>query len=207
MKKSALLFAVSLVLLFSGCAGKTSGGSGAGSGNNPVSGESTSYASDGAVSETVAGETVEKFKAQQKNTSDGAVSETAAGPNQTNASMVEIKEKLFIGQLNDIYLNQKSYLGKIIKYEGIFTQYTWVERGITYYSVYRNSPGCCGADGQAGFGVIWPEGSKETYPNENDWCEVVGTLESYVEDGQTYLRIRLDSLTVKSERGAEFVNQ
>jgi len=120
---------------------------------------------------------------------------------------VEIKEKLFLAQINDIYLNEAEYLGRTIRYEGMFTRYTWEEVGKTYYAVYRRSPGCCGADGQAGFEVIWPEGSGKAYPKENDWVQVVGTLERFEEYGQSGLRICLDSLTVKSERGAEFVSQ
>ncbi|MDR0531357.1 MAG: hypothetical protein LBG83_04750 [Oscillospiraceae bacterium] len=122
-------------------------------------------------------------------------------------TVVEIKEKMFVGQLNDIYLNRNDYLGKTIKYEGMFTKYTWEENNMTYYMVYRNSPGCCGADGEAGFEVAWPKGAGKGYPKENDWCEVVGTLESYEEDGQSFLRLALDSLTVLKKRGAEFVSQ
>jgi putative membrane protein len=124
----------------------------------------------------------------------------------TNGEVVEITEKLFIAQLNDIYLNQGEYIGKKIKYEGMFTQYSWEETGMTYHLVYRKSPGCCGADGRAGFEVLWPN-DLETYPNENDWCEVVGTLETYDENGQSYLHIVLDSLTVLETRGEEFVSQ
>ncbi|MDR2515554.1 MAG: hypothetical protein LBD02_10195 [Christensenellaceae bacterium] len=135
-------------------------------------------------------------------------------PNQPEASVaapsgdvVAIKEKMFIAQLNDVYLNQDTYLGKTIKFEGMFTQYTWDEQGLTCYLVYRNSPGCCGADGQAGFEVIWPDGSNQAYPNENDWVEAVGVLEEYEEDGYKYLRLALSSLTVLPTRGAEFVSQ
>ncbi|MDR3051105.1 MAG: hypothetical protein LBU67_05235 [Oscillospiraceae bacterium] len=124
-----------------------------------------------------------------------------------DSDTVEITESLFIAQLNDVYLNQDDYLGKKIRYEGMFTQYSWTETNMTYYLVYRNSPGCCGADGQAGFEVVWPKGSDKTYPTENDWCEVTGTLETYDENGQSYLHIVLDSLTVKGERGAAFVSQ
>jgi uncharacterized membrane protein YcgQ (UPF0703/DUF1980 family) len=134
---------------------------------------------------------------------------TAAGgqPSDRSGEVVEIPEKLFLAQLNDICLNPDDYMGKTIKYQGMLTFYYWDETDKNYYLVYRQSPGCCGADGQAGFEVIWPEGVDKGYPNENDWCEVVGTLESYVEFGQTYLRIRLESLTVLQERGLEFVSQ
>jgi len=129
------------------------------------------------------------------------------GTAPASRDVVEIKEKLFIAQLNDVYLNQDDYLGKTIKYEGMFTRFLLAGKGTTYCLVYRNSPGCCGADGMAGFVVAWPDGTDKTYPSENDWCEVVGTLETYEENGQSHLRIILDSLTVKSKRGAEFVSQ
>jgi len=130
---------------------------------------------------------------------------TSTAP-EVNGEVVEITEALFVSQLNDVYLNLDDYVGKTIKFEGMFMQYTWEIMGMTYYVVYRDSPGCCGNDGQAGFEVIWPEGSNKGYPNDNDWCEVVGRLETYEENGFTYPRIVLDTLTVKQERGAEFVS-
>jgi len=157
----------------------------------------------GCKSENAAGNAVNANQSRDAVTDSASYADTS----QNTENVVEIKEKLFIAGINDIYLNQDDYLGKTIKYEGMFTSYTWAEKGITYYLVYRNSPGCCGADGQAGFEVLWSDEANKTYPNENDWVEAVGTLESYDEDGYAYLRLRLDSLTVKTERGAEFVSQ
>ncbi|MDR0917772.1 MAG: hypothetical protein LBM93_00755 [Oscillospiraceae bacterium] len=45
------------------------------------------------------------------------------------------------------------------------------------------------------------------YPKEGDWCEVMGRLETYEENGVDYLRINLTSLTVLEKRGAEYVRQ
>ena len=137
----------------------------------------------------------------------GGVSPTPAEVNPSADDVVEIRERLFVAQINEIYLNEKDYLGKTIKLEGMFTQYTWQEMNMTYYMVYRNSPGCCGADGQAGFEVVWPEGAQQPFPNENDWVEAVGTLSKYEEAGGTYLHVVLTSLTVLPTRGAEFVSQ
>ena len=117
--------------------------------------------------------------------------------------VVEIREKMFIAQTNDIYLNAEDYLGKTIRYEGIFDVDFWAEMGTTYYYVIRYGPGCCGDDGDAGFEVRW-EGA---YPEQNDWVEAVGVLEAYEEDGYQYLRLALSSLTVLPTRGAEFVSQ
>ena len=119
-----------------------------------------------------------------------------------DSDVVEISEKLFIAQTNDIYINTEDYLGKTIKYEGIFKSYYWEEADTTYYYVIRYGPGCCGYDGEAGFAVAW-DGQ---WPGEDDWCEAVGILEAYEENGFQYLRLSLTSLTVKDERGAEYVS-
>ncbi|MDR2111317.1 MAG: hypothetical protein LBP32_08430 [Spirochaetaceae bacterium] len=127
---------------------------------------------------------------------------------QGRDEVVEIKEKMFITQINDVYLNPEDYMGKILKLEGIF-QSTPIDYGEPYYFVLRYGPGCCGYDGNAGFEVIWDKSfSPDTaYPRNNDWVEAVGVLGSYEEDGYPYLCIALSSLTVKRERGAEFVTQ
>ena len=115
----------------------------------------------------------------------------------------EIKEKLFIAQTNDIYYNADDYLGKTIKYEGIYKAYSWEEDNLIYYYVIRYGPGCCGNDGEAGFEIVW----NGEHPNEDDWVEAIGVLEEYEEDGYKYLRLVLTSLTVLPKRGAEYVSQ
>jgi len=125
----------------------------------------------------------------------------------TKGDTVEIRERLFVAQINDIYLNAEDYIGKVIKYEGLFTHEDWEEMNISFNMVYRKSPGCCGFDGQAGFEVYWSDGSAREYPKESDWCEVVGILETYELLGTNVLRIRLQSLTVLDKRGKEFVSQ
>ena len=120
-----------------------------------------------------------------------------------NSDVIEISEKVFIAQTNDIYINTEDYLGKTIKYEGIFQSYYYDVTDTTYYSVIRYGPGCCGFDANAGFEVEW-DGD---YPEQNDWVEAVGTLETYEEGGAQYLRLKLSSLKVLPVRGAEFVQQ
>jgi hypothetical protein len=156
---------------------------------------------------------------------DGAVpggQGTAKGAKRTAPETVdlEIREKLFIAQTNDVYLNPEDYLGKTIKLEGLvkFQQYAGEEK--QYCFVIRYGPGCCGNDGEAGFEVAWDKpqpyagpGSVKTlppgplYPKENAWVEAVGVLDTYEEDGYPYLYLDLFSLTEKEDRGAEFVTQ
>jgi hypothetical protein len=119
--------------------------------------------------------------------------------------VIEIKEKMFIAQTNDVYLNPEDYLGRTIKLEGLFKYEIGYEN--TYCFVIRYGPGCCGYDGNAGFEVAWDGSKNRKYPEEDAWVEAVGKLQTYEESGYPYLYLSLDSLTVKKTRGAEFVTQ
>jgi uncharacterized membrane protein YcgQ (UPF0703/DUF1980 family) len=123
------------------------------------------------------------------------------------AAVVEIKEKMFIAQANDVYLNAEDYLGKTIRLEGLFK--TEVYDGVPRCFVLRYGPGCCGYDGNAGFEVAWDGelSSDRPYPLLDDWVKAEGQLKYYEEDGYPYLYIALSSLDILEERGAEFVTQ
>lgn len=121
-------------------------------------------------------------------------------------NMVVIGEKLFIAQVNDIYLNTDDYLGKTVKMEGMFYSSYYEPTDSVYCMVIRFGPGCCGSDGQVGFEVTWSDDSIEM-PAEDDWVEVIGVLEEYEELGNTYLQLNLSSLTVLDVRGLETVTQ
>jgi len=124
-------------------------------------------------------------------------------PSRAN-DVVEIKEKMFIAQTNDIYINKGDYLGKTIKYEGLFDESAWRGNGKAYRFVVRLGPGCCPGDvSAAGFEVVWDKG----YPKKNDWVEAVGVLEEYDDDGIPTLRLALTSLKVLAKRGKERVTQ
>jgi zinc transport system permease protein len=122
-------------------------------------------------------------------------------------STLEIKEKMFIAQINDVYLNPEDYLGRTINLEGLFKAEQYGEQ--TYCFVIRYGPGCCGNDGNAGFEVAWDnqEPAEGSYPVVDDWVEATGVLRTYEEDGYPYLYLALSSLDVLDTRGEEFVTQ
>ncbi len=186
-KKIIILFIVSLIML-TGCSSDKAGSkvSATGARKAPETNESD----------------IKKDSTDEENTD---TTKETSGLEMPVASddVIEIKEKLFIAQSNDIYINPDNYIGKTIKYEGIFKANYLEENGETYYFVIRYGPGCCGYDGEAGFEIRW----NGTFPKENDWCEVVGVLEEYEEDGWLYLRLVVTSLTVLDERGEEYVYQ
>jgi len=123
-----------------------------------------------------------------------------------SADTVEIREKMFVSQVNDVYLNTDDYLGKTIKLEGLFKQDQGYEK--LYCFVLRYGPGCCGTDGNVGFEVAWANEQAHPYPAVDSWVEATGVLKTYEEDGYAqYLYLDLSSLNVLSKRGAETVIQ
>ncbi|MDR1095417.1 MAG: hypothetical protein LBL31_03415 [Spirochaetaceae bacterium] len=148
----------------------------------------------------------------------GDATQKAAKQDAVQGPVIEIREKMFIAQTNEIYLNADDYIGKKIRLEGLFkTEQTYGD-GEPYCFVLRYGPGCCGYDGSAGFEVAWSPRAKAAndssvtvlappYPGEDAWVEAVGTLNYYEEDNYPYLYLQLISLTVKEQRGAEFVVQ
>ncbi|MPN42533.1 hypothetical protein SDC9_190090 [bioreactor metagenome] len=68
--------------------------------------------------------------------------------------------------------------------------------------MYRTGPGCCGNDGSmCGFEFTY----NGTMPKEKDWIQVIGTLHTYEENGQTFLTLDASSVKVMDKRGAETV--
>jgi len=124
-----------------------------------------------------------------------------------NKGVVEIKEKMFLAQVNDVYLNSEDYLGKTIKLEGMFNKEQWGEPLKTYCYVIRYGPGCCGFDANVGFEVAWANEKTNPYPIYNSWVEATGVLKTYEEDGYDYLYLDLVSLNVLSKRGNATVLQ
>jgi len=128
------------------------------------------------------------------------------GTENTNKaeSVIEIKEKMFIQQLDDIFVNLKQYEGKTVKLQGFMYNFNDEFDGNTYHYVIRKTPGCCGDDGTAGLEIEW---NKE-YPADNEWVEAEGIIKSVNENGMGEVPVlELTRLDVMQERGADFVTQ
>lgn len=121
-----------------------------------------------------------------------------------NKDIIEINEKVFITQINDIYYNFDDYKDKTIVVEGMYSVFESMLSDETSPVVYRNGPGCCNNDGWAGF-LLKYDGKE---PKENDWIRVTGTpsLET-TKEGYTNLFLNVSDLEVLNERGAELVGQ
>jgi len=115
--------------------------------------------------------------------------------------ILEIGERFFLTQMNQIYLNRENYLGRTIRYEGMFYTISWED--YTYHLVIRHTFGCCGNDGMAGFDVAL--NGIEPFP-DNTWVEVTGVLSEF-EFSEWYNMLYVDVATIVEmpERGSEFV--
>ena len=126
----------------------------------------------------------------------------------TGIDVLDITDRLFIAQVNNIYMNLEDYLGRVIRYEGLFRMGTFPPTGERFYYVMRFGPGCCGPDGEIGFEVAWPDNEwpeDVPYPFNFDWTQIVGVLGLYESGGIPILRLSLLELIILDERGQEFV--
>jgi uncharacterized membrane protein YcgQ (UPF0703/DUF1980 family) len=122
---------------------------------------------------------------------------TVDAKDKSGKKVVEIKERYFMAQCYDVMLNPDEYADKLVKLQGMYFE----EEG--YKGIYRRTPGCCGDDGSIGFRIEFDG----TPPKNDDWIEVVGSVViSDDENTYDYIHLKLESITVMSKRGKEFVN-
>ena len=123
--------------------------------------------------------------------------------NGSDDDVVEIEDRFFLTQVNHIWRNTDEYVGRTIRYEGMFRAFYWPATGL-FYMVHRYTLGCCGNDGITGFEVYL--GDIEPFADDT-WVEVDGILEWYETDTLRILRVAATSITELEERGREVVLQ
>jgi len=126
-------------------------------------------------------------------------------PSASDSDIIEISERFFILEVQEIQLNPEDYLGRTIRYEGVFRSVYWAATDRYFHFVLRYTDDCCGLDGGVvGFEVYFEDGHA---PVEADaWVEVTGILGRYEEDGRRLLRLLVTSMTELETRGAEVVS-
>ena len=118
--------------------------------------------------------------------------------------VVEIEERFFVAQFTHINRNAADYIGRVVRYEGMFQTIHWHATGEDYHMVTRRTLGCCGDDGIVGFEVYL--GEIEPF-SDNAWVEVEGELEWYEVGEVRFLRVTATSVRELDQRGEEFVTQ
>jgi len=119
-------------------------------------------------------------------------------------NIVYIGERFFATQIHEIlYLNTDEYIGRTIRYQGMFWAFHWDETGSNHFYVTRYTYGCCG-DYDSSIGFELHLNRTQPLP-DGAWVEVTGVLEESDGDGLQHVRLRVISLIELEERGMEFV--
>ena len=108
-------------------------------------------------------------------------------------SVIEIEDWAFDIQVQRIKIFRDDYLGRTIRYEGMFMSSVW--EGETIYFVAREGGGCCGINGFEVYLNDIPRFDDET------WVEVTGILEEFfVEEFNTnFLRLNVITMLEREE--------
>lgn len=117
--------------------------------------------------------------------------------------IIEIGERFFVMQVTEIQLNAQDYLGRTIRFEGIFSTEYSAPTSSYFHIVTRNTYGCCGDDGVVGFEVYMPEGLAP-FPDDT-WVSVTGVLEQFEYQGMDLFRLAATHVE-EAAPGAGFVS-
>lgn len=121
-----------------------------------------------------------------------------------DSDILEISEKMFLTQINDIYFNFDEYKDKIIIVEGMYASFTTRDGTVKVPAIFRYGPGCCDNDGWGGFLLKYAG----QLPQEKDWIRVTGTPElTRTPEGYTNLVLNVISIERKTQHGKEQVMQ
>ena len=115
------------------------------------------------------------------------------------ADILEIGDRFFATRIHDILFDPNRYVGRAIQYEGIFWRFPLPEGNLDM--VFRLLSSCC-TSMEVGFEVYLNEVAR--VPNDT-WVEVLGILEPFDYQGQTFFRLQVISMEERPERGVDFV--
>jgi len=127
-----------------------------------------------------------------------AVVLAACTPNEESDNALVIGDRFFVTQVIDVFVNLPEYMGRTIRYEGIFRTVDWFPTPHDNFIVYRYTMSCCGQD-PIGFEVLLPPGVRPF--DDFSWVEVTGV----VEESHGFPAVRITSIVEAPDRGAAMV--
>lgn len=130
-------------------------------------------------------------KVSEKEASDS----NSTAEQKSEEDVLVIGEKMYITQINDIYLNPQKYYGKTVEIEG----FPMKDPDAGYTFVGRYGPGCCVSDGYASMEYQYSE--PMDLVEIEDWIRVKGTIKRGFDGGTTYTYIEATSVEKLLDRG------
>ena len=114
--------------------------------------------------------------------------------------ILEIGDRFFVTQIIDIFTNPQDYLGRTVRYEGIFRAIHWPQTGNYYFAVIRYMTSCCGTE-PIGLEVLLP--SSMAPVADRAWVQITGVFEK----SQGFPAVRATALVETPQRGSGFVER
>ena len=116
---------------------------------------------------------------------------TTSEPDKYDYDLTDVSDLDFYNALSNIYSsssNRNEASGKTMRLSGYFRTIKYTDVEWEYYQIYRTHPD--NEERRMAMEVIYPENSSETYPEDGEYVEMAGTLETYVDhDGTTYINL------------------
>ena len=128
-------------------------------------------------------------------TADNAAVAPTSAPLKVDLDLSGMSGTVVYSQVYNMMMEPDSFLGKVIKMSGYYSFYEDTERGVVYHAcVIPDATACCaqGIEFVWGGEHQWPA----DYPEAGTDITVTGRLETYEEDGTTYLHL-VDAEMVK----------
>ena len=101
-----------------------------------------------------------------------------------------LSSTMVYAEVYDMVCAPESYLGKVIRMQGICSVYTDPNTGIVYYAcIIQDATACCSQ------GLEFTLVNEDEYPDQGAEITVTGTFELYEEDGYQYIRLADSVLT------------
>ena len=111
------------------------------------------------------------------------------GPNvEVDIDLTALNANMMFAQVSNIMTQPADYLGKTIKMNGpYYSNFDNKMQKFYHFVVIRDAAACCAQ----GFEFVWQgeHSYPDDYPDEETEIQVIGIIESYEEDNQTWYRI------------------
>ena len=134
------------------------------------------------------------------NVEDSAKDDSVAGSSETASAvdydLTEMGSDMVYSTVYQFMVNPEDYVGKTVRVRGQYYA-NWYEANQQYYHcVYIADAAACCAQGLE---FVWEDGNHvypDEYPEDESTIEVVGTFETYKEEGDDTLYCRLSNATL-----------
>lgn len=113
---------------------------------------------------------------------------SGSGANRIDVDLTRLSSTMVYSEVYNMVSTPEDYIGKVVRMDGNLNIYPSEETNKIYYAcVIADATACC----QQGIEFEWEgEHSPSDYPDENTLITVVGTFDSYDEDGRTYYHLK-----------------